>query len=308
MFLMKVILSHFSSTSAGVALLFSREFVPLSHVVEERVKGRLLVVKAKYERFNIVLIVYAPNSGPDRVQFLNELSLVLSQCVPEDYLFLGGDFNCTAEDKDRNHMEPHAPSRKAMLTLMENHSMSDVWREFHHNVKQYTWVHSRELVLSLARLDRLYSFTHHLSIFKACNICPVGFSDHSMVICGVFIANMKNKSAYWHFNTALLLDAHFREVFIYFWRGFRERKGDFICLKQWWDHGKVQIKQLCQQYTLNASRNMTKSIKDLEVDIVELQSSSQSTGNGGCIENLKSKKAVLADLLCIRCRQRMGRH
>ena len=55
-------------------------------MVEERVKGRLLVVKAKYERFNIVFInVYAPNSGPSRVQFLNELSLILNQCVPEDY-------------------------------------------------------------------------------------------------------------------------------------------------------------------------------------------------------------------------------
>ena len=108
---------------------------------------------------------------------------------------------------------------------------------------------------------------------------------------------MRNKSAYWHFNTALLLDAHFREVFIYFWKGFRERKGDFICLKQWWDHGKIQTKQHCQQYTLNVSRDITKSMKDLEIDIVELQSSAQSTGNGGCVESLKSKKAVLADLL-----------
>ena len=169
--------------------------------------------------------------------------------------------------------------------------MSDVWRKFHHNVKQYTWVHSRELVLSLARLDRFYSFTHHFSIFKGCNICPVGFSDHSMVICEVL------KLAYWHFNTALLLDVHFREVFIYFWKGFRERKGDFMCLKQWWDQGKIQTKQFCQQYTLNVSRDITKSMKDLELDIVELQSTAQSTGNGGCVENLKSKKAVLADLL-----------
>ena len=139
----------------------------------------------------------------------------------EDYLFLGGDFNCTADDNDRNHTEPHAPSRKAML--MENLSMSDVWRKIHHNVKQYTWVHSRDLVLSLARLDRFYSFTHHFSIFKGCNICPVGFSDHSMVICEVL------KLAYWHFNTALLLDVHFREVFIYFWKGFMERKGN-LCV------------------------------------------------------------------------------
>ena len=89
-----------------------------------------------------------------------------------------------------------------------------------------------------------------------------------MVICEVSIANMKNRSAYWHFNTALLLDVHFREVFIYFWKVFRERNADFMCLKQWWDHGKIQTKQLCQQYTLNVSRDITKSMKDLELDIV----------------------------------------
>ena len=64
-------------------------------------KGRLLVVKAKYERFNIVLInVCTPQIlALTETEFLNELSLVLNQCVPEDYLFLGGDFNCTADDK-----------------------------------------------------------------------------------------------------------------------------------------------------------------------------------------------------------------
>ena len=57
----KLILSHFSSTSAGVALLFFRDVVPLSNVVEDRVKGRLLVVKSKYERFLILyLLIYTP--------------------------------------------------------------------------------------------------------------------------------------------------------------------------------------------------------------------------------------------------------
>ena len=57
----------------------------------------------------------------------------------------------------------------------------------------------------------------------------------------------------------------------------------------------MEIKQLCQQYTLNVSQNITKSMRDLEIEIVELQSSAESTGNRGCFEDLK--KAVLADLL-----------
>lgn len=295
----EVVLSALSSTSAGVAVLFARGFIPKSHTVEERIKGRLLVVRANYELFNLVFInIYAPNSGPARVQFLNELSAVLSECESEEFLFLGGDFNCTQDDElDRNHREPHAASKRAMTQLIATHSLSDIWREHHTHHRQYTWVHTRENLLSMARLDRFYCFKHHLNVFKKCVILPVGFSDHSIVLCDVFIANIKSKSAYWHFNTALLLDTHFREVFIYFWKGFRERKRDFISLKQWWDCGKADIKQLCLQYTLNVSRDITKSMRDLEMEIVELQSFAESTGNPGCIEDLKSKKAILADLL-----------
>lgn len=149
----------------------------------------------------------------------------------------------------------------------------------------------------MARFDKFFRFKHHFSIIKGYRILPVGISDHSMVSCNVFIANVKHKSAYWHFNTALLLDAHFRDIFIFFWKVFKTRKEDFRSLKQWWDCGKVEIKQLCQQYTLNVSRDITKSMRDLEIEIVELQSSAEFTGKRGRFEDLKSKKAILADLL-----------
>ncbi len=45
---------------------------------------------------------------------------------------------------------------------------------------------------------------------------PVGFSDHSLVLCHIFIANVKVKSAFWHFNTSLLSDLKFKEVFCFF--------------------------------------------------------------------------------------------
>ena len=128
-----------------------------------------------------------------------------------------------------------------------------------------------------------------------------------MESCNVFIANVKHKFAYWHLNTALLLDVHFRENFIFFWKDFKTRKEDFTSLKQWWDCGKVEIKQLCQQYTLNVSRNITKSMRDLEIEIVELQSSADSTGNRGCFEDLKSKNAVLAELLGSKAQQALLR-
>ena len=294
----EVILSHLSNSSGGVAILFSRDFAPMSFEVEEIMKGRLMVVRAKYELFNMVFInVYASTNGPARIMLLNELSRVLSQCGPDDFVYASGDYNCTENDLlDRNHIEPHSESKRAMKCLIETHGLTDVWRGFNNGHRQYTWTQNRGDFLSMARLDRIYCFKQHFSTFKGCNIIPVGFSDHAMVYCDVFIANVKHKSAYWHFNTALLLDKHFRESFIFLWQVFKSRKGDFTSLKQWWDCGKVEIKNFCQQYTFNVSSHITRSMRDLEIEIVELQNVA-STGNRGSIDDLKYKKAALADLL-----------
>ena len=297
----EVVLSHKSTSSGGVGILFSKSFTPVSFVMEEVVEGRLLVVRAVFEQYNFVLInVYAPTIGPERVLFLQVLSDFLSNLNGEDFLFLAGDYNCTENSLDRNHLEPHSASQYALRRVIQTHDLADVWRKMNDGERQYTWAHSRGNLLSLARLDRFYCFKHHLNIFKKCNIVPVGFTDHSLVNCKVFINNVKPKSAYWHFNTALLSDAHFKDVFRFFWGVFKRRKNDFKSLRQWWDCGKVEIKQLCQQYTLNVSRDITRSMEDLEIEIVDLQSLAGSTGNGGNSEDLKSKRSALRDLLGIK--------
>lgn len=107
---------------------------------------------------------------------------------------------------------------------------------------------------------------------------------------------------YWHFNSVLISDKGFKEALSYFWCIFRDRKNEFDSLRQWWDHGKVQIKLLCQQYTLNVTQHMCRSMKDLESEIVDLETLSYSTGNRGHIEVLNSKKMALANLLDSRVR------
>lgn len=105
------ILSHHTAISGGVAVLFSKNFKPNSYEVEEIIKGRLLKVRAVFENHVFVFFcVYVPTSGVERMLFLNTLNLTLQNCDSEDFLFLGGDFNCTEQTIDRNHIEPHEPS------------------------------------------------------------------------------------------------------------------------------------------------------------------------------------------------------
>ncbi len=70
-------------------------------------------------------------------------------------------------------------------------------------------------------------------------------------------------------------------------------------MQQWWDVEKSQIKQFCQQYTRNVTKHITRSLQDLDTEVVELQRLVDSTGHQGHTEALKSKKASLANLLGI---------
>lgn len=89
--------------------------------------------------------------------------------------------------------------------LIETHKLKDVWQGFYTLERQYSWSHLRENLAFLAKLYNFYCFKHHFNIFKACHIVPVDFTDHCLVHCSVVIQYVKTHSAYWHFNTRLLL-------------------------------------------------------------------------------------------------------
>ncbi len=292
------VLSHSSTLSGGVAILFSRNFKPISYDVNEIIKGRLLKVRATYETFVFVFIcIYAPTAPVERLLFLDTLCSTLQNCCTEEFLFLGGDFNCAELDIDRNHVEPHMASRKHLIHLIEKYDLCDVWRAQNGNERQYTWAHARDNCLSLARLDGFYVFKHHLNMFNKCYITPLSFSDHNMVSCKCLLNSVKPKSAYWHFNTNLLNDKFFFESFKAFWEVFKKTKSSFKSLQQWWDYGKVQIKQFAQQYTRNVTKDLTRSLEVLEKQIMDLQKLTQTSGDVNCLETFLRKKAELKDLL-----------
>lgn len=81
----------------------------------------------------------------------------------------------------------------------------------------------------------------------------------------------KPKSAYWHFNLTLLDNKDFICTFKLFWADKRTKTAYFQSVQKWWDFGKIQIIQDCQQYAQNSTNILNESMKDLETDINKIQ-------------------------------------
>ena len=103
--------------------------------------------------------------------FLGTVSKKLQSYRTSEYLFLGGDFNCTDDDAvDRFHAEPHPASQLALRQLVFCHGLVDVWRRMH------TGCRHRENAVLVAHLDRLYCVRFYQLVCRTTPwLCAVRF-------------------------------------------------------------------------------------------------------------------------------------
>lgn len=108
------VLSHNTMASGWVGILFSKRFAPSSVEVKQMGEGRNLLVRAKLDHFSLIFMnIYAPNSKTERKRFSEVVEL--NRCSSEDYLLLGGDFNCNEKEfLDGNHAEQHSTSQHGL--------------------------------------------------------------------------------------------------------------------------------------------------------------------------------------------------
>ncbi|CAM2116010.1 unnamed protein product [Caretta caretta] len=95
-------------------------------------QGRLLHLQICIEGLVVNLInVYAPTSGPERLQFYQQASAFLGTLVSHECLVLGGDFNTTLEERDCSGTEQNPAAADTLRETVEYHSLVDIWRDHH---------------------------------------------------------------------------------------------------------------------------------------------------------------------------------
>ena len=122
---------------------------------------------------------------------------------------MGGDWNCCTDfTLDRTGEEPHFQS-SAVLSCVLKTDLVDVWRMKHPSVRQYTWVKITDGRVSAARLDRFYVSGSFTTRVVNCQILPVVFTDHHLIVMELILSPTGKPKSFWHFNVKLLHDKLF---------------------------------------------------------------------------------------------------
>ncbi|CAM2105431.1 unnamed protein product [Caretta caretta] len=226
---------------AGVATLFSLDLWPEVLGVAEAMPGRLLHLQVRMEGLMVNLVnVYAPTSGPERLQFYQRVSAFLGTLDSHECLVLGGEFNTTLEEQDRSGTEQSPAAADTLREIVEHHSLVDIWCDHHpDDTSMFTFVWVEAHRSSHSRLDRIYLSRFHLSRAHSSSIRLAPFSDHHLATVTASLCAERPGLAYWHFNNNLLEDEGFMTSFQEFWLAWRAvlallpKKGDLCDLRNW---------------------------------------------------------------------------
>ena len=209
----KVVFSHGSSNSRGVAILFPNINIDIIEINTDSV-GRYISVKIKWHETEYVIVnCYAPTRD-FRKQQLEFIDYVKNEilCFENQNIVIAGDFNFYKDirldkmDKISEKQDNHE-YRRQVCSIVETLDLIDVWRFLNPDTRRYTW-HSRG---KASRLDYIFISEHLLNIVDKCDILPGIHSDHS-ILCLDFLTgsdNSKRGRGFWKFNNTLLHDLDF---------------------------------------------------------------------------------------------------
>ena len=213
----KIIFSHGTSFSSGVALLIPKQltsYFEIKDIITDQY-GRLILVQCVIHSNPVILIsVYFPTKDKPREQteFLDYVKQLLYNYNGQN-IIIGGDFNICLNlemDKHGGSTERESTYVKNLKALMQETDLIDIWRVRNPQIRQYSRREMSKKGLVQSRIDFwLVSVALEYQI-KSTSIKPGNSSDHSIIKLGIeLLETQKRGKGYWKFNNSLLRDQNY---------------------------------------------------------------------------------------------------
>ena len=204
-----ILVAPHTNNSRGVAVLTRNVDISFGEPCTDK-NGNFLIVKAVINQcFDIIIAnVYGPNT--DDPDFFEEVErLCFEKEGDEIPVLIAGDLNVALSSEFDTHnyvRENNTRARDRVIKLMNDNSLTDIFRQMHGDVKRYTW-RVRNPVLKQARLDYFLASDFLSVSITGCSIVPGYRTDHSMLLMMLNVNNQTHGKGYFKFNVSLLKDS-----------------------------------------------------------------------------------------------------
>ena len=232
----------------GQIILIRKQF-PFDWKVE-KMHDRILALTVTLDENNLTIFnVYAPSTNNDVTSFIAHLSEKVNECH-SFFKMVCGDFNTVIDNKlDIISGEKHLSSLvKSFNKFKDECSLTDVWRSFNPETKEYTWSRKSIGAFVARRLDYIFLNDNAMNKASETNIFSVATSDHRGVYVNLKCTDSSRGPGYYKFNNTLLRD----KIYVEKMNGFID-----TCLvnlvnenpQQKWELLKLKIKEETMQYS-----------------------------------------------------------
>ena len=280
----KCFFSHGNTNSAGVMILFQNNFeYSINNIIRDK-SGRYIVMDITVEHYHLSIVnLYGPNS--DSPLFFTNLKKHLEN-LPGSVI-MAGDWNVvqdytldTYNYKQKNNILSH----KCIAEIKHYLDLNDPWRMLNPEKRQYTW--RLKKLSKQSRLDYFLVSEDILALVKTSTIGISYKSDHSIISLQISFTNLKRGPGYWKFNANLLYDDNYTKLVRtvikqtideYYIAGDNNENIVYSINDQLlFEIIKMRIRSESIKYSANRKNEMLKHEKNIEKQILKLESRSHS--------------------------------
>ena len=221
-----------------------------------------------------ILGIYAPNDGKERMQFFKSLEKVIDDKIDAENL-VGGDYNCTMNSKlDRLNCisDSNDKGQNELHYLKRSNDLQDIWRIRNPNTKGFSWFGQNKS----SRIDFWLTSASLNGQISEIDMSHSNFSDHHSVKISVRTNSIKQGRGVWKMNNSYLSNPEFRDEITTVWQNWQNEKDDFDDITQWWDLGKMKIKETARNFAKEQSILRKSKEDELKEEITSLSNSNSN--------------------------------
>ena len=259
-------------------------------------EGRFIMVKGKVDDKDVTLLnVYAP-PGNNKTFYKRIFDLIAFQS--EGVFICAWDLNVIINPKldTTNQKRKITPTERWIKRRIQDLGLIDVWRDFHHQDRQFTFYSNRHNAYS--RIDYLFVHNSERHRLKECEINQRDISDHSSVHLKSHL-DTRPKMTMWRLNVSMLNSPEFKEKIKKELRTYLDDNDDGnvnpVIL---WDAAKAVLRGKIISESAFIKKVKTQKLLNLQKQLTELEQQHSKIKDPQLLVQMRPLKQEVGKMYC----------